>query len=78
MLSLVGTNYMSISDLGIYVCGLFHSLLLQHHYLFWERMVPEWGLAVFMKLFKLNREDALDHLRKQEMLIDSTTSFDIS
>lgn len=38
----------------------------QFHQLFWECMLPEWALRIFMDRFDLTRKEAIDHLTKHE------------
>lgn len=40
-------------------------LELQFTDLFFEQMVPEWSLAIFMEKFSMNRQEAVEKIQQQ-------------
>lgn len=40
-------------------------------------MIPEWALNIFMDSFILERDEAIQQLRKQEQAKNMATDFDI-
>lgn len=45
---------------------VFTVIYFQHENLYWKILAPEWALQIFMKKFSLNREEAIEQLKKQD------------
>lgn len=61
----------TIAHLFYVVCSF------QHENLLWKILVPEWALRIFMEKFELDRNEAIDHLHKQNQAeINNTTGLD--
>lgn len=43
--------------------------------LFFESMVPEWALAMIMSIHQMTRNDAIEHIRRQEIFLSHNASF---
>lgn len=48
--------------------------LFQYDTMFWEVMLPEWGLRCFMKRFSFDRATAIDEIKQQDCVTDMSFS----
>lgn len=50
--------------------------MLQYEELFWEVMMPEWSLALFMSSFKMDRKEAIKRIELQIKILEANSALD--